>query len=71
MKFFVCRFLHGFQIGNVVLPAFYAVGVGDSFSRVYSGWGVNPSSHFYMMPDLRMRGAVPPTPILLRLLVLN
>jgi hypothetical protein len=57
--FFCLR--HRLQTGSGVHTVFHQVGT-MSFPQVYSGRGVNLTTHLHLVPKLRMRATIPPFP---------
>jgi len=51
---------HSIQTGSDVQPFSYSETNGGLFSRGYRDRGVNLTTHFYLVPKLRMNGAIPP-----------
>jgi hypothetical protein len=53
---------HSVQTGSGAHTASCTVGTGDSFSGGKVARGVKLTTHFYPLPRIRLRGAIPPLP---------
>jgi hypothetical protein len=63
-------FHHRVQTGSVAYPASWPKGAGN-LSPGLSGRGVKFTTQLYLVPRLRLRGAIRPLPIRLHGVVLN